>query len=150
MDEHKARKYMGIVEEIAKLSKDKSTKVGALILGPNLEPRSFGYNGAPRGCSADEDLRGNMRPEKYFWYSHGELNAITNAARVGVPVEGCSLLVTHPPCMDCSRAIVQAGIKQVFVPDWSDDFSKRWHEHIIRSRQLFEETGVEFHVLKSN
>lgn len=150
MDERKARKYMGIVYEIAKLSKDKSTQVGALILGNALEPLSFGYNGAPRGCKADEDLRADTRPEKYFWFSHAELNAITNAARVGTSLEEATLIVSHPPCMDCSRAIVQAGIKQVFVPDWSDEFSQRWHEHIKRSRQLFEETGVEFHVLKSN
>jgi deoxycytidylate deaminase len=78
---------------------------------------------------------------------HAELNAITNAARVGTPLDGCTLVVTHPPCMDCARAIVQAGIKQVFVPSWDALFHSRWHEHISRSRKLFEECGVEYFVL---
>lgn len=150
MNEHKARKYLDIAYAVAKLSKDESTQVGAIILGPAQEVRSLGYNGAPRGCSADEDARGRERPEKYFWFSHAELNAITNAARTGTPLLGSTLIVTHPPCMDCARAIVQAGIKQVFVASWGAHFHSRWHEHIVRSRQLFKETGVDFHVLDSN
>ena len=104
----KLLKYMRVAEAVAELSKDKSTKVGALILGPANEIRACGYNGAPRGCEADEDER-SERPEKYHWFSHAELNAITNAARVGTPLEGNTLVVTHFPCMDCARAIVQAG-----------------------------------------
>ncbi len=137
-----ARKYMEIVNAVSHLSKDKSTQVGALVIGPSKEIRSLGYNGAPRGCSADEDSRGTSRPEKYFWFSHAELNAITNAARVGTPLEGCSILVTHMPCMDCARAIVQSGIKEVFCPEPDQQFIERWHEHIDRSQKLFQECGV--------
>ena len=140
----KLAKYMGIVDAIAKLSKDQSTQVGALVLGPSFEVRSVGYNGAPRGCSADEDERGTTRPEKYFWFSHAELNAITNAARVGTPLNGCSLLVTHPPCMDCARAIVQAGIIEVFTRMPSDEFLERWCEHADRTQRLFEECHVKY------
>lgn len=93
---------MEIAHAVAKLSKDPSSKVGALILGPAGEVRSLGYNGAPRGCAADEDARGLERPEKYFWFSHAELNAIANAARVGTPLEGGILVVTHPPCAECN------------------------------------------------
>lgn len=139
----KARKYMEIAYATSRLSKDTSTKVGAVIVGPSQEVRSLGYNGAPRGCNADEpsSLR-NVRPEKYFWFSHAELNAITNAARVGTPLEGSTLLVTHPPCMDCARAICQAGIKEVIAVKPSDEFNRRWSDHIVRTKQLFEECGV--------
>lgn len=140
----KLAKYMEIVDAIAKLSKDQSTQVGALILGPSFEVRSVGYNGAPRGCSADEDERGITRPEKYFWFSHAELNAITNAARVGTPLHNCSLLVTHPPCIDCARAIVQAGIIEVFTRMPSDEFLERWREHADRTQRLFEECHVRY------
>lgn len=135
-------KYLGIVNEVAKLSKDSSTKAGALILGPSKEIRSLGYNGAPRGCSADEDARGTERPEKYYWMSHAELNAITNAARVGTQLDGCSMLVTHYPCMDCARAIIQAGIKHLAIPIPDKNFYERWSEHIIRADRLFAECGV--------
>jgi len=142
-DLSKLTKYMEIVDATAKLSKDASTKVGALILGPSFEVRSIGYNGAPRGCSADEDNR-NQRPEKLFWFSHAELNAITNAARVGTPLDGCFLLVTHPPCMDCARAIVQAGIKVVISREPSAEFMERWVDHTRRTQALFEECKVDY------
>lgn len=138
---NKLLKYMRVAEAVAELSKDKSTKVGALILGPANEIRACGYNGAPRGCEADEDER-SERPEKYHWFSHAELNAITNAARVGTPLEGSTLVVTHFPCMDCARAIVQAGIAVVAVKPYEREFYERWQEHINRSMRLFEEVGV--------
>lgn len=144
MDEQKARKYMSVAHAISDLSKDTSTKVGALVLGPAYEVLSLGYNGAPRGCSADEDIRGQQRPEKYYWFSHAELNAITNAARIGTPLGGGVLVVTHPPCMDCARAIVQAGIKKVVVARPTQDFVERWREHMSRSQRLFDECGVEY------
>ena len=144
MTPDKARKYLDIALAAAQLSKDTSTKVGAIIVGPTNEVRSLGYNGAPRGCNADEDERGQTRPEKYYWFSHAEMNAITNAARVGTPLDGSSLVVSHPPCMDCARAIVQAGIKHVFCPKPDDDFVTRWQEHIRRLEVLFQETGIEY------
>lgn len=134
------QKYMDIARSVAQLSKDE-TKVGAIVIGPSKEIRSLGYNGAPRGCAADEDERRN-RPEKYFWFSHAEANVITNAARVGTQLEGCTMLVTHFPCMDCARAIVQAGIKRVIVSAMTDEFQERWKAHIERSTRLFNECGV--------
>ncbi len=144
MTPEKARKYLEIARATANLSKDQSTKVGAIVLGPSGEVRSLGYNGAPRGCRADEDERGTTRPEKYFWFSHAELNAITNAARVGTPLDGSDIIVTHPPCMDCARAIVQAGIKTVWCQRPESEFIQRWEEHIERSTKLFAECGVDY------
>lgn len=139
----RALKFLQIAKAVALLSKDSSTQVGCVILGPGHEIRSVGYNGAPRGCAADEDERGTTRPEKYFWYSHSELNAITNAARVGTPLLGSSLVVTHFPCMDCARAIVQSGIVAVFCPRPEQEFLERWREHTERAMKLFDECGVE-------
>lgn len=150
MTEEKARKYYGIALAIAELSKDTSTKVGAVIIGPNGEGGPWGYNGAPRGCSADEpdDPRGG-RPEKYYWMAHGEANAIANAARSGFATLGCTLVCTHFPCMGCARDIVQAGIKQVLCPSPEGEFAERWAEDIKRSRLLFAECGVGLVLLSS-
>lgn len=145
MNIDKVRKYLEIAHAVSKLSKDESTKVGAVILGKDsLEVRSLGYNGAPRGCSADEDVLRTSRPEKYFWFEHAERNAIFNAARIGTPLAGSTLIVTHPPCMDCARAIVQAGIREVYWPKPSDEFGARWIEHKYRVIKLFNECGVNF------
>jgi len=140
----KHEKYLDVAEAISRLSKDSSTQVGALVVGKGGEFIASGWNGAPRGCSADEpgDSRGD-RPEKYFWFSHAEANAITNAARVGTPLAGSSIVVTHFPCMDCARSIVQAGIVKVITRRPEFEFAVRWREHISRSLRLFNECGVE-------
>jgi dCMP deaminase len=141
----KRRKFLAIADAVANLSKDDSTQVGALILGPDGEGGPWGYNGAPRGCSADEDDR-RHRPEKYYWFEHAERNAIYSAARTGFSTVGCTMYVTHFPCMDCARAIVQAGIKRVITYMPADEFVERWGEHMIRTKQLFEECGVEVQI----
>ena len=143
MTPSKITKLMVIARAVAALSKD-DTQVGAIIIGPDGEGGPWGYNGAPRGCCADEDERFKSRPEKYFWAEHAERNAIYSAARAGFSPKGCTLVVTHFPCMDCARAIVQSGIKRVVVGKMTPVFDARWQENIIRSIQLFEETGVEY------
>ena len=135
-------KFMRIAESIAQLSKD-TTKVGAVIIGPNGEGGPWGYNGAPRGSNADEDDR-KKRPEKYWWFEHAERNALYSAARTGFATLGCSMVVTHPPCMDCARAIVQAGIYKVVWKAGDAEFNARWNEHRYRVEMLFKECGVEF------
>lgn len=141
----KHEKYMAVAQAISALSKDQSTQVGALVVGKGGEFVASGWNGAPRGCTADDgrDSRGLVRPEKYFWFSHAESNAIINAARVGTPLLGSSIVVTHFPCMDCARAIVQAGIVKVITGHPEPEFLERWSEHVSRSMRLFDECGVE-------
>lgn len=136
---------MAVAQAISALSKDQSTQVGALVVGKGGEFVASGWNGAPRGCTADDgrDSRGLVRPEKYFWFSHAESNAIINAARVGTPLLGSSIVVTHFPCMDCARDIVQAGIVKVITNKVPADFYERWQEHVDRSITLFAECGVE-------
>lgn len=135
-------RFLGVAESIAQMSRDPSTRVGALIFGPGYEIRSSGWNGAPRGCSADVDHRFKDREEKLWWVAHAELNSITNAARTGTPTEGCAILATRMPCMKCALAIVQAGIKVVLCPDYSVGYSERWAADIERTKKLMAETGV--------
>lgn len=101
-----------MAEYVSTKSKDKSTKVGAVIVGPNNEVLSVGWNGFPRGVNDDVEER-HERPAKYEWTEHGERNAIYNAARHGIRLDGTTLYTTHDPCADCARAIVQSGIRHV-------------------------------------
>jgi dCMP deaminase len=108
--------FMTMCDTVALKSKDESTKVGCVIVGPSHDVRSIGFNGLPRGCRDDVPER-QLRPEKYRWFEHAERNAIYNAARVGVPLEGCTLYVQFTPCCDCMRAIIQSGIIDVYIRD---------------------------------
>ena len=110
---------------LAKRSKDRSTRVGCVIVGPNNIPRALGYNGIPRHCNDELEHR-HVRPAKYRYFEHAERNAIYNAAREGTRLEGSTCYLPGPPCVDCSRALIQSGIIEVccdtlLVPDrWKD------------------------------
>lgn len=140
-------KFLAIAQSIAELSKDPSTKVGALLLGPQNEGGPWGYNGAPRGCKADEDYRFGNRDEKLHWAEHAERNAIYAAARTGFRTVGATIYVTHPPCIECARAIVQAGIKKVVFPEPTGEFSERWSDSFRRASYLFSECDLEVEML---
>lgn len=136
----KELKFLAIARSIATLSKDHSTQVGALALGLSGEIRAMGYNGFPRGCN-DELACRHERPEKYLWAEHAERNLIYNAARVGVPLEGCTLIVTPLfPCMDCARGIVQSGFRRVIAEATNNP---RWKEANDKALELFREVGIE-------
>ena len=133
---------MTIAESVAALSKDDSTKVGAVLIGPNGEGGPWGYNGAPRGSSIDDRQGEISRQEKVWGFEHAERNAIFSAARAGTKTEGMSLVVTHFPCAECARAIIQAGIKVVVCRAPSGSFAERWADSIAMSRSMLSECGV--------
>ncbi len=135
--------YLQICTVVAVRSKDPNTKVGCVIVGPAHEIRSTGYNSFPRGIRDDVPER-LERPTKYLWMEHAERNAICNAARAGTATEGCTLYTEIMPCMDCARAIVQAGIVEVVVSaarmaQYSSDL---YDTHFGQVETLFAEAKV--------
>ena len=137
------RYYLQICQMVAARSKDPNTQIGCVIVGPAREIRTTGYNSFPRGIRDDVPER-KVRPTKYLWIEHAERNAICNAARCGTPLEHCTIYVEIMPCMDCARAIVQAGIKEVVVSAermraYSSDY---YNEHFGMVEVLFGEAGV--------
>jgi len=114
MNRTRPERYVHLAQHIATWSKDPSRRVGCVIIGPDNEIRSAGYNGLPRGVD-DATPRYTERPEKYLWVEHAERNAIYNAARMGLSLAGCRLYTTWTVCADCARAIIQAGIISVDI-----------------------------------
>ena len=105
------QRYMKLAIEVADFSEDESTKVGSYIANPNTNrPVSFGYNGMPSGV-LDKPER-HTRPTKYYYFEHAERNAIYNADR---QLDGTAIFVTHTPCTDCTRAIIQNRISELYV-----------------------------------
>lgn len=122
--------FLNMCEAVSLKSKDQSSKIGAIIVGPGNEIRSTGYNGFPRGFQ-DNDPTKQERPIKYKYMEHAERNAIYNAARFGASTEGCTLYCKWPPCSDCARAIVQAGITKLVLAHGIDSIPERWHEDML-------------------
>lgn len=104
--------FFDIADVVSRRSKDRSTKVGCVIVGGGNRQISQGYNSFPSQAN-DAVPERYERPEKYLWMEHAERNAIYSAARHGIALEGSRIYVTGIPCMDCARAIIQSGIREV-------------------------------------
>lgn len=103
------RAYLRLAKEWAKLSHCKRKQVGAIIVKDNTIIAD-GYNGTPTGFeNACEDAEGNTK-----WYVlHAEANAILKVARTTNNADGATLYLTHSPCKDCSKLILQSGIRRL-------------------------------------
>jgi dCMP deaminase len=105
---------MGVALLSAKRSKDPSTQVGACIVNEKNKIVGAGYNGLPIGCDDDDfpwEKNGAFLDTKYPYVCHAELNAILN--NIGMDLKGCKIYTALFPCNECSKAIIQAGIKEV-------------------------------------
>lgn len=132
------RFFIGLAQHMSTASKDPSTKVGCVIVGPDKEVRTSGYNGFPRGIADDDRL--NNRDEKYPIIVHAEENAVAQGARIGVPLKGCTAYITFPPCSKCARLLIQAGVEECVWPN--EELPERWREDIERSKNLLQEANV--------
>lgn len=136
--------FLNIAEQVKLKSKDESTQIGAVIVGEDNEVLSTGYNSFPRGMDDSKQER-QERPEKYFWFEHAERNSIYNAARVGTALKNSTIYLTSGvPCMDCSRGIVNSGIKVIWCKRTCTTKNKeKWEESQLKSIQLLNECGVQ-------
>ncbi len=136
---------MSMAYFVAMRSKDKSTHHGAVIISNDDHAvLSTGYNSFPRWIDDDVPAR-QERPEKYLWFEHAERNAIYNAAKHGIGLNFSTIYVTGVPCMDCARAIVQAGIRQcVMCARYLHLDRKSWVDNQPKTVELFEEAKVDY------
>lgn len=140
------QRFLDLAAVIASWSKDPSTQVGCVIVGPDREIRSTGFNGFPRGI--DDDSRLDVRDIKMQLICHAEENAIMHAARIGVPLKGCTTFVTWPPCVRCARGLIQVGVAEVVYPDTA--VPDRWYADFLIALSLFDEAGVKVTVIVPN
>jgi dCMP deaminase len=139
------------------MSKDPATKVGAVIVGPDLEIRSTGFNGFPRGI-ADTPERLNDKALKLALVVHAEMNAILNAARIGVSVKDCTLYLAATddsgkvwggaPCARCAVEIIQAGLTRIVTRPFKPGKST-WRESVEMAQRLLIEAGVSYREVTS-
>jgi len=110
--------YMQVAYQFAKLSYAERRKVGSVIV-KDTQIVSFGYNGTPHGfnnsCESIDAQTGKLttKPEVL----HAESNALAKIAKSTVDSKGADLYVTMSPCCQCSKLIIQSGIKNVFYSE---------------------------------
>ncbi len=135
--------FMGVALLSAERSKDNNTQVGACIVSPKNKILSMGYNGMPTGCSDDEmpwGRDGAPLETKYLYVCHAELNAILNYRGGAESLEGARIYTTLFPCNECTKAIIQAGIREVIY--YSDKYADS--DSTMASKKMFDMTGITY------
>ena len=137
-------RFMDIAKKVAEWSSchQENRQVGAVVA---LDKRilTTGYNGAGSGITSCKE-RGECVRQKMNIKSgtrheicyavHAEQNAVIQAAKMGISIDGATIYCTHQPCVICAKIIINSGIRRiVYDKDYPDDFSV----------QLCREAGVE-------
>jgi dCMP deaminase len=133
-------RFLDLAYTVSKWSRDPSTKVGAVIVRPDMSVASLGFNGFPKGMTDHDHLYAN-RDEKYSRIIHGEINALVHARE---PVYGYSLYtVPFMPCDRCFVQMAQAGITRFIAPIASQESLSRWGTAFDKVRQYAREMALE-------
>ena len=127
-------RFVALADTIASWSScyQEGRKVGAIIV-KNKRILTTGYNGAPAGIQSCVERGTCMRRDlnipsgtrhELCYAIHAEQNAIIQAAKLGVSIEGATLYCTHQPCVICAKMIVNAGISRIiFKHGYPDEFA---------------------------
>ncbi len=142
------KRFMELTEEVGGWASCFRRKVGATIVR-DKRVMTTGYNGASAGISSCVE-RGECLREKLNIPSgtraelcygvHAEQNAIIQAAKYGVNINGATLYCTHQPCVICAKMIINAGIKRVVYKEgYPDEFSMRLFKEADIQVEKYEE-----------
>ena len=128
------QRFMNLAKEVSSWSTcvRKGRNVGSVIVR-DKRIIATGYNGAPSGVTSCQEkgfcLRDKLGIEsgtrhEICYATHAEQNALIQAAKLGISVDGATIYVTHRPCTICTKLIINAGIKRiVYGYNYPDDFS---------------------------
>lgn len=122
-------------------SDDRHTKNGAVLVPKEPGFVAVAANSMPRGTKAvPERLE---RPAKYQWLEHAERGVIYAAARQGVKTDGATLYCPWFACIDCARAIIVSGVREVVGHVVTRQLTPpRWEEQITAAEAMLRESGV--------
>jgi dCMP deaminase len=131
--------FMGIALLSALRSKDPGTQVGSCIVSSEKRILTVGYNGMPSGCSDDEfpwERDGDPLNTKYLYVCHAEMNAILNSGHSDL--RGSTVYTTLFPCAECTKAMIQKGIKEVIY--LSNKYASE--DLFVAARRMMDAAGV--------
>ena len=135
--------FMGIAYLSSLRSKDPSTQVGSCIVSEDNRILSIGYNGAPNGWEDSTfywDREGEVLKTKYPYVCHSELNAISNYMGNKRDFKNAKIYVTLFPCEDCTKLIIQNGIKEIIY--LSDKYKDT--DGVKASKIMLDECGIKY------
>lgn len=126
--------FMKITEMVASRSTCDRAMVGCVLVNRDHRIVSTGYNGSVSGNPHCDDVGHTMRDGHCIATIHAEMNAILYCAKEGIPTKGTICYVTHFPCLNCTKALIQAGICEII---YKDDY--RVDDYAV---ELFEKNNI--------
>ena len=139
--------FIEIMHSVAKRATCDRGRSGCIITRNN-QILVTGYVGSPKGIAHCDEVGHEMRKvihedgsisQHCVRTTHAEQNAICQAAKLGIPIEGATLYVSMTPCYTCAKMLINAGIKRVVC-------EKRYHAG-KDSERIFREAGVKLEIL---
>ena len=109
--------FMEITEMVATRSTCDRAVVGCILVNKDNRIVSTGYNGSLSGNPSCDEIGHTMRDGHCIATIHAEMNALLYCAKEGITVKGCKCYVTHFPCLNCTKALLQAGITEIYYKD---------------------------------
>ena len=109
--------FMEITEMVATRSTCDRAFVGCILVNRDNRIVSTGYNGSLSGNPSCDEIGHTMRDGHCIATIHAEMNALLYCAKEGITVKGCKCYVTHFPCLNCTKALLQAGITEIYYKD---------------------------------
>lgn len=110
--------FMNIAKVLAERSSCDRAYVGAVIVNGDNRIIATGYNGSVGSKTPQcDDIGHVMRDGHCIATLHAEINCIAYCAREGIPLKGSKIYVTHFPCLNCTKALIQSGITKVYYLD---------------------------------
>lgn len=109
--------FMNIAEIVAERGTCDRAYVGCVLVNKDNRIVSTGYNGSLSGNPQCDEVGHIMRDGHCIATIHAEINALLYCAKEGIPVKNTVCYVTHFPCLNCTKALIQAGISKIYYRD---------------------------------
>lgn len=106
--------FMEICKMVAQRSTCDRAFVGCVLVNEDNRIISTGYNGSVSGNPHCDEIGHTMREGHCIATIHAEMNALLYCAKEGISVKGSKTYVTHFPCLNCTKALIQAGISEIY------------------------------------
>lgn len=134
----KLQNYMQLAEAAANRSHDAETQVGSVLVNNTSGAViATACNGFVRG--APDQALPNLRPDKYEYILHSEMNLISNCSRHGISTANTMIVCTMSPCKSCTRMLFNSGITTVVAKNLYSDFKEVLHMEDIKVKYVKEE-----------
>ncbi|WP_308655125.1 deaminase [uncultured Anaerococcus sp.] len=134
--------FMKLAKTVARRGTCDRAYVGCVLVNEENRIVSTGYNGSIKGNPHCDEVGHTMRDGHCIATIHAEMNAILYCAKEGIATKNTICYVTHFPCLNCTKSLIQAGIKKIYY-----ETAYRMDDYAV---ELLERNNISFEKIEIN